>query len=62
MRKRAILITGVVGEIGQALIEALAGQNDRQLVTLDLKPLPAGGTPKSSTSSATSWTTSCCHG
>jgi nucleoside-diphosphate-sugar epimerase len=46
MRKRAILITGVVGEIGQALIEALAGQNDRQLVTLDLKPLPAGGHPK----------------
>jgi nucleoside-diphosphate-sugar epimerase len=41
MRKRAILVTGAVGEIGQALIETLARQNDRQLLSLDLKPLPA---------------------
>lgn len=42
LRKRAILVTGAVGEIGQALIEELATQNDRLLLSLDLKPLPAG--------------------
>lgn len=42
MRKRAVLVTGAVGEIGQALIETLARQNDRQLLSLDLKPLAAG--------------------
>ncbi len=31
-----------MGEIGQALIEVLAQENTRQLVTLDLRPLPAG--------------------
>ncbi len=42
IRKRAVLITGAMGEIGQALIEVLAQENTRQLVTLDLRPLPAG--------------------
>ncbi len=38
MRKRAILITGASGEVGQALIQALAAE--ARLVTLDLQPLP----------------------
>jgi len=37
MRKRAILITGTGGEVGQALIRELAGDN--RLVTLDLRAL-----------------------
>jgi nucleoside-diphosphate-sugar epimerase len=37
MRKRAILITGASGEVGQALIRALAADN--RLVTLDLQAL-----------------------
>lgn len=40
MRKRVVLITGAVGEIGQALIQSLADQDSNQLLTLDLKPLP----------------------
>ena len=40
MRKRVILVTGAVGEIGQALIRKLAGGSENQLLTLDLKPLP----------------------
>ena len=39
MRTKAILITGAAGEIGHALIEALAKQ-DISLLTLDLAPLP----------------------
>jgi nucleoside-diphosphate-sugar epimerase len=38
MRKRAILITGASGEVGQALLRELAAEN--RLVTLDLQPLP----------------------
>ncbi len=38
MRKRAILITGASGEVGQALIRKLAAEN--LLVTLDLHALP----------------------
>lgn len=40
MRKRAILITGAAGEIGQALIEQLSANGDYLLLTLDLHPLP----------------------
>jgi nucleoside-diphosphate-sugar epimerase len=40
MRKKGILITGAAGEIGDALIKSLAAQGEKQIVTLDLKPLP----------------------
>lgn len=40
MRKRVILITGAVGEIGQALVHGLAKGKNNRLLTLDLDPLP----------------------
>lgn len=40
MRKKAILITGAAGEIGQALIENLHEQGGLPLLTLDLHALP----------------------
>lgn len=40
MRKKAILITGAAGEIGQALIEQLSASGEYILLTLDLHPLP----------------------
>ncbi|MBU0510293.1 MAG: NAD-dependent epimerase/dehydratase family protein [Chloroflexi bacterium] len=40
MRKKAILITGAAGEIGQALIKSLTSQGDHPLLTLDLAALP----------------------
>ena len=40
MRKKAILITGASGEIGQALIEHLSTSGDYSLLTLDLHQLP----------------------
>lgn len=40
MRKRVILITGAVGEIGQALVEKLGDNSSNPIITLDLKPLP----------------------
>ena len=40
MRKKTILITGASGEIGQALIKALAEKNSHQILTLDLHSLP----------------------
>lgn len=40
MRKQVTLITGASGEIGHGLIEALAGEGGRAIVTLDLQPLP----------------------
>lgn len=40
MRKKAILITGAAGEIGQALIENLSASGEYTLLTLDLHPLP----------------------
>jgi threonine 3-dehydrogenase len=40
MRKKVILITGAAGEIGQALIRNLAESGHRDLLTLDLYPLP----------------------
>ena len=41
MRKKVILITGAIGEIGQALIKNLAESGGNELLTLDLQPLPA---------------------
>ncbi|MBS3750138.1 MAG: NAD-dependent epimerase/dehydratase family protein [Anaerolineales bacterium] len=40
MQKETVLITGVCGEIGQALLESLAKQGKKTIITLDLKPLP----------------------
>jgi nucleoside-diphosphate-sugar epimerase len=40
MRKKAILITGAAGEIGQALVECLANSISLPLITLDLQTLP----------------------
>lgn len=40
MRKKAILITGAAGEIGQALVASLAEKSQLPLITLDLQPLP----------------------
>jgi nucleoside-diphosphate-sugar epimerase len=40
MRKKVILITGAIGEIGQALIKNLAGSGENELLTLDLQRLP----------------------
>lgn len=40
MRKRVVLITGAVGEIGQALVEDLLTQDHCEIVTLDLQDLP----------------------
>jgi nucleoside-diphosphate-sugar epimerase len=39
MRKKAIMITGAAGEIGNALIANLAQQSSLPLLTLDLQPL-----------------------
>jgi threonine 3-dehydrogenase len=41
MRKKGILITGAAGEIGDALIKRLAEQDSHELISLDVKPLPA---------------------
>jgi threonine 3-dehydrogenase len=41
MRKKAILITGASGEIGQALVKSLAGHNDMPILTIDIASLPA---------------------
>ena len=46
MRKKGILITGAAGEIGDALVKSLAEKGASQIVTLDLKPLPAELTPR----------------
>jgi nucleoside-diphosphate-sugar epimerase len=40
MRRKAILITGASGEIGEALIHTLADSHPGLLVTLDVRPLP----------------------
>ena len=40
MRKKVILITGASGEIGEALIQDLAGQDSNSIITLDIRPLP----------------------
>ena len=41
MRRKATLITGAAGEIGQALVESLVNISDQQLITLDIQPSPA---------------------
>ncbi len=41
IRKPVVLITGASGEIGHGLIERLAQDGQRPIVTLDLKPLEA---------------------
>ncbi|MBE0409382.1 MAG: NAD-dependent epimerase/dehydratase family protein [Anaerolineales bacterium] len=41
MRKKIILITGAVGEVGQALIQTLTEQGATNLVTMDLQEMPA---------------------
>jgi nucleoside-diphosphate-sugar epimerase len=41
MRKRATLITGVSGEVGLALVKSLAEESNNNLITLDVRPLPA---------------------
>lgn len=40
MRRKVTLITGAVGEVGQALVAALARQGKDNLITIDLKALP----------------------
>ncbi len=40
MRKKAILITGAAGEIGQALIDSLHDSGSMPILSLDLHPLP----------------------
>jgi len=40
MRKKVILITGAVGEIGQALTKQLGQSGENELLTLDLRPMP----------------------
>jgi len=39
VRKPVVLITGASGEIGHGLIERLAGEGDRPIITLDLRPV-----------------------
>lgn len=41
MTKHTILITGAAGEIGQALVRALAAEGQPEILTLDLAPMPA---------------------
>ncbi len=40
MRRKATLITGAAGEVGQALVERIVEQNDSHVITMDIKPLP----------------------
>ena len=40
MRKKAILVTGASGEIGQALIRSLLQQYKEPIITLDIQPIP----------------------
>lgn len=47
MRKKAILITGSAGEIGQALVEHLAKLDEYVILTLDLRPMNNGGNGRS---------------
>jgi nucleoside-diphosphate-sugar epimerase len=41
MRKKVTLITGVSGEVGLALVKNLAELGKEDLITLDIRPLPA---------------------
>ena len=40
MTKKQVLVTGACGEIGQALVQGLAGRDKFQIITADLAPLP----------------------
>lgn len=40
MRKKVVLITGAVGEIGQALVRQLTDEGTNELLTLDLQRMP----------------------
>lgn len=40
MRKKIIFITGAAGEVGHALVKHLAADSDKEIVTMDLRPLP----------------------
>jgi nucleoside-diphosphate-sugar epimerase len=40
MRKKAVLVTGAAGEIGQALVKSLVEQGGNPVLTLDLQPVP----------------------
>jgi threonine 3-dehydrogenase len=40
MRRKAILITGASGEIGQALVKSLRGLSELPILTLDIAPIP----------------------
>jgi len=46
MRKTSVLITGAGGEIGHGLIEQLAREGTRRIVTLDLQPLEQAMRPR----------------
>jgi len=39
MRKKAFLVTGASGEIGQALVRSLAEQHEATIITLDIQPM-----------------------
>jgi threonine 3-dehydrogenase len=41
MRKKSTLITGAAGEVGQALVKALASRGNSNLITLDVEPAPS---------------------
>jgi nucleoside-diphosphate-sugar epimerase len=41
MRKKVTLITGVSGEVGLALVKSLAEAGNNELLTLDIRPIPA---------------------
>jgi threonine 3-dehydrogenase len=41
MRKKVTLITGVSGEVGLALVKSLAEAGNNDLLTLDIRPIPA---------------------
>ncbi len=40
MRKKVILVTGVSGEIGQALVKSLVQQTEMPILSLDIAPVP----------------------
>ncbi|MBT3314737.1 MAG: NAD-dependent epimerase/dehydratase family protein [Anaerolineae bacterium] len=40
MRRKATLITGAAGEVGQALVERIAEENNTHVISMDIKPLP----------------------
>ncbi|MBN2388264.1 MAG: NAD-dependent epimerase/dehydratase family protein [Anaerolineales bacterium] len=45
MSRKAVLVTGAAGEIGQALVQGLAQTGDYEIITSDLMPLPESVRP-----------------